>query len=292
MKPLHYYWYRFKWNLVERTNWTPKAPLHIDLELTNQCNLKCTMCRHGIDPDTNQGQMSYNKALEVIDQSVELKVYSMKFQFRGESALHKDLENIIRYSKYKGILETQLNTNLVAFNKQRIKKLCDSGLDRIIVSIDGANRGTYESIRVGAKWSKLIKNLMYLNSHKRRPIIRIQMTYQDENRGELQEFKNRFKYLCDELNIKPVRSDNTGDKRKSCPQPRQRIVVGWDGRMYGCCNSWYSESVLLSVPFIRISQFYDSKYIVSSQLSALRKKAKNPNKSEPCKSCLVRSSYK
>ncbi len=292
MKPIHYYWYRLKWNLAERTNWTPKVPLHLDLELTNQCNLKCTMCRHGIDPDPNQGQMDYSTALNVINQAANLGIYSIKYQFRGESALHKCLESIISYSKFKGIQETQLNTNLVAFNKHRIKRLCESGLDRIIVSIDGANKKSYENIRVSAKWSKLLKNLDHLNSHKKRPLIRIQMTHQDDNRDEIKEFKLTFKPLCDELIIKQVRSDNLGKERKSCPQPRQRIIVGWDGYIYGCCNAWYRESLLHCAPFPKLKTIYNSDYLVNKELENLRSKAKNPSEYEPCKSCLVRSSYK
>jgi len=292
VKLLHYHWYRFKWFLTEHTNYTPKVPLHLDLELTNQCNLKCTMCRHGIDPEPNQGQMSTENAYKIIEQAGDLGIPSMKFQFRGESALHKDLEELIYFAKHCRILETQLNTNLVAFNKHRIKKLCDSGLDRIIVSIDGANKKTYEKIRVGAKWTKLLKNLEYLNSHKKRPKIRIQITYQDQNRQEIEEFKTKFKPLCDELNIKPVRSDNSGGERKSCPQPRQRIVVGWDGKMYGCCNAWNGESILCCAPFPKLKTIFEPEYLLNDELKNLRCKAKNPSEFEPCKSCLIRSSYK
>ena len=285
MKPLHYYWYRLKWNIAENTNWIPKTPLHVDLELTNQCNLKCTMCRHGIDPEKTQGQMTYNNAVRIIDNASALKIYSMKFQFRGESALHKDLEKIIAYAKQKGIKETQLNTNLVAFNNKRLQKLCDSGLDRLIISIDGATRETYESIRKGAKWDRLIFLLNMLQGIKNKPIIRIQATYQDENKKDMLWFRTMFEMYCDELNIKQVRHSNAGKKRKSCPQPRQRLIIGWDMKTYGCCNSWYSESLIGS--FGGIITMWNS-----FRMNNLRHVAEKPATGKPCKTCLVRSSYK
>jgi len=286
--PMSYYLYRVKWWWCEHSYWIPKVPLHLDLELTNQCNLSCIMCRHGINPDSNQGQMDFEFAKSLIDQAVDIGIYSVKFQFRGESALYKKLEKLIIYSKNKGIHHTQLNTNLVAFNKERLIQICESGLDRLIISIDGATSGTYEKIRVGAKWSRLVYLLGVIRLIDIKPIIRIQMVHQDLNNQEIDTFLGKFRHLCNELHIKTVRDANQGGARKSCAQPRQRIVVSWNGDVFGCCNAWYNESFVG-----RISDTFTLKSIWNSaEFKKLRKNAKNPNSAEPCKSCLVSGSYK
>lgn len=286
--PLSYYWYRLKWWWCEFSNWVPKVPLHLDLELTNQCNLACTMCRHGINPDPIQGQMDYTMATALINEAAKMGIYSIKFQFRGESALNKDLETLITYSKNMGIRHTQLNTNLVAFSEQRLIKLCQSGLDRLIISIDGANRKTYEQIRCGARWSRLVYLLGVIHLQDRRPVIRIQMVHQKANRQEIDTFIDKFSPLCDELHVKSIRSDNKGRQRKSCAQPRQRLVIAWDGDVFGCCNAWYGESLLDVVTKTNtIETIWNS-----TTLHTFRNKAKKPQCTEPCKSCLVRSSYK
>jgi len=301
--PLSYYWYRLRWWWCEHFNWTPSVPLHLDLELTNQCNLACTMCRHGINPDSNQGQMKTALAMEVINQAAAMGIYSIKFQFRGESALHKDLEKLITYSKNKGIRHTQLNTNLVAFNKQRLIQLCQSGLDRLIISIDGATRKTYEEIRVGSKWSRLVYLLGVVQLQAIKPIIRIQMVHQNSNHHEINDFIDKFSPLCHELHVKPVRSNNKGTKRRSCAQPRQRIVVGWNGDIFGCCNAWYNESLVGRIQQGPEFNDYPDKPITTKpfslkaqwaglQLYDLRLKARNPGQHQPCKSCLVKGSYK
>lgn len=282
------YWlYRFKWNLAEKYNIQFNAPLHLDLELAGDCNLKCQFCRYGNDPFETTGMMDYNLAMDAIIQAYRMGVYSIKFQARGESALNKNLEGCIRTAKWMGILETQLNTNLVAFNEKRLKELCVSGLDVLIISIDGATKETYEKIRVGAKWSKLVSNLKYLNSIKRRPKIRIQMVYQDENKHEVKLFKREFSKLCDELKIKPIRESNKKRKRRSCGQPKQRMIVGWNGKVYGCCNCWYEESLVGDIGKKTLKVIWNDK-----PMETLRGKALDPAKGEPCKSCLVASSYK
>lgn len=282
--------YRFLWWLTENFDYTPKAPLHVDIELTNQCNLKCVMCPQGDENwKPQKGMMSKEMAKSIIDQCVILGVFSIKLQFRGESALHKDLPEIIAYAKNEGILEVQMNTNGIPYTKTKVRKMVAAGLDRLIVSVDGATPKTYAKIRIGGKLSDVKRTLGWFRSIKgqlktRRPYIRLQMTQQEDNRHEAQEFREKWKEYADEINVKQVRSWNTGE-RKSCPQPRQRLVVGWNGECYGCCNAWNEESFIWRGTLL-------NQIMLSTKRLRLISLAEDPSKGEPCKSCQVRSSYK
>jgi hypothetical protein len=282
--------YRFKWWLVDKFDITLKAPLHVDIELTNQCNLACTMCPHGSD-DWNpvKGMMRKETAKSIIDQCVKNGVYSIKLQFRGESSLHKDLVEIVQYAKRKGILEVQMNTNGIPYTGRKIEDLVLAGLDRLIVSIDGATPETYKKIRIGGELVRVERTLRLFSwmkyiHHSKTPYIRIQMTQQDANDKEAEVFKKQWsKY--GEVIVKQVRSRNTGD-RKRCSQPFQRMVYAWNGRIYGCCNAWNEESLITKQGIMF------SMKAIWGMMDQLREKARHPELGEPCKTCQIRSSYK
>lgn len=286
--------YRFMWWLVDKFDYTPKHPLHVDIELAKQCNLKCTMCSYS-DPEWPTGGMMDTKlAKSIIDQCGENGVFSIKLQFRGESSLHKDLVEIVDYAKRKGILEVQMNTNGIPYTLDKVEGLVKAGLDRLIVSIDGATPKTYSKIRVGGDLDKVERTLRWFREWKGaldtfRPYIRIQMTQQDDNDQEVKAFKQKWsKY--GEINVKPVRSRNTGERRR-CPQPFQRMIYGWDGTVYACCNAWNDESEIKHKDFpgkADMQTIWSNFYM----MNLMRKRARFPNVEEPCKSCQVRSSYK
>jgi len=249
------------------------------------------MCSYS-DPNWQTGGMMDTKlAKSIIDQCVKNGVFSIKLQFRGESSLHKDLVEVVKYAKQKGILEVQLNTNGIPYTSTKVRNLIMAGLDRLIVSIDGATPETYSAIRVGGDLDKVKRTLDWFYVWKeafmvRNPKIRIQMTQQDANDEEVKQFKKQWKKYG-QVNVKQIRARNTGQRRR-CPQPFQRIVVGWDGTMYGCCNAWNEESIFgknVVFPNAPLSAWWGLQW-------RLQNKARHPERGEPCKSCQIRSSYK
>ena len=253
------------------------------------------MCSHG-DPSwqPDKGMMPTETAKHIIDQCVTAGVFSVKLQFRGESMLHKDVIEIIKYAKDAGILEVQMNTNGIPFTQEKVKAMILAGLDRLIVSIDGATPDTYRIIRIGGELDKVARTLSWFRHFKRQlnsktPSIRLQMTQQKENTHEADKFRKNWSMLADEVLVKPIRESNTGE-RKSCPQPRQRLVYAWNGDVLGCCNAWNNES-LISKHVKGISD-WSMRILWNYRISGLREQALNPNGGEPCRSCKVRSSFK
>jgi len=289
--------YRIKWWLAERFNIHFRVPLHLDIELTNHCNLKCTMCRHGFDPITEKGMMPNDMAASLINEAAFLGIPSIKFQFRGESALHKELENFVLLAKCADIKEVQLNTNLVALSEERIENLIDGGLDRLIVSVDGATKETYESIRVGASWDKLVQRLEFFREkNKGRTKLRIQMTQQKQNDHEAVSFVEKFLRYTRDIRIRPA-SDRGQDGRllsgrfvsvgrKRCAQPWQRLVIGWNGVGYPCCSSWYDEFPLGNYQDVGIMGLWNSE-----KMEMIRKQSNTPEKGFPCEKCTVGSTH-
>lgn len=288
MRSMRHYYERFMFHLAGKGA-DLSRPRHIDIELTNHCNLKCIMCPHGDDQwSPEKGMMDTEYAKYYIRQAADMGVYSIKLQFRGESALHKDLSALVAYAKRQGIGDVMLNTNLVAFSADGLERVIKAGLDTIIVSVDGATKETYEKIRIKSSWEKLIANLHLLRKLKKKygTFVRIQMTAQDANEAEIALFKRQHKW-ADEVYVKPKRGTQIAMGRKLCGQPYQRMVIGWDGTVYGCCNAWNEESVVGYAKIDHLISIWNQP-----SMDDLRYKARDPSKGDPCESCQVWSSYK
>jgi len=295
--------YRMKWNLVAKHDYVTKFPLHLDIETTESCNLKCIMCVHGIDGVPNTGMIDVGFAKSLIDQASDGGTKSIKFNWRGEPALHKGLEELVAYAKHKGILEVQINTNGIPFTEKRIRTLIESGIDRVIFSMDGASKETYEKIRVGAKYENLIRNIRIFRKIRdelnlSKPLFRIQMVRMSTNDHELDSFIEMWKDIVDDISIKDVTDRGqggelyVGDKvaigRRRCNQPWQRMIVSREGNVYPCCSDWHESYPIGNAHKNKLSEIW-----MGSQMERLREinRKKELNSYDPCKNCIVLSSY-
>lgn len=290
---MKYLWYRLRWKLA--SYWLPKAPLNVDIELTNQCNLACPMCPHGMEQKSkgilDQGMMEYGLARRAVAQAAKIGAKSIKFNFRGEPGLYKDLPNLVNYAKTCGILETQINTNGTAMTPKNIKRLIDAGIDRVIFSIDGATKRTYEKIRIGAKWEKVTQSIDLF--HVKPVKIRIQMVRQGDNDHEVRLFKQRFsKYGEVVIKNEQDRGQGTGETpigRVRCSQPFQRLVVAWNGDVYPCCNNWDSQYILGNLKIQTLKELWNCP-----RMNVVRNviRDKQMDQFEFCKNCSVGTSYR
>ena len=94
--------YRAKWKLAGKYPINFKAPVHADIELSSNCNMRCTMCPHGIDGASDEfikSFMNYNIAKEVIKQCGEIGVSSIKFSGAGMAPILKAKLNLLQIEK-------------------------------------------------------------------------------------------------------------------------------------------------------------------------------------------------
>ena len=187
---LPFLWYRFKWNYAHTLDWVLPFPTNIDIEPTGLCNLKCVMCPQSFEtmPADESQMINMDLARKVIDEAAANGVYSIKFTWRGEPALHKGLVDMVRYAKAKHVPEVQFTTNGTPYTGQKIRDLIEAGLDRIIFSMDGARKETAERIRVGLNYDKAVENIktfhrLRTEMGRRKPFIRIHMVRMKENAG-------------------------------------------------------------------------------------------------------------
>lgn len=300
---IRFAWYRFQWNWVAKHDTVLSFPLHLDIEVTEACNLRCIMCVHGTTGVPVTGRIDMKFALGLIDRAVAGGTRSIKFNWRGEPALHTGLEELVAYAKAKGILEVQFNTNGIPFTEERITALIDAGLDRVIFSMDGATKETYEKIRLGADFDKLMRNIGLFKSIRdakgmKTPFIRIQMVRMKDNQDEVNAFLAYARTVADDIAVKDVTDRGQGNVlfvgdqvaigRRRCNQPWQRMIIARDGKVYPCCSDWDATYEIGDATTTDLAAIWKGK-----RMEALR----NINRQgrlddiDPCRNCFVLSSY-
>jgi len=138
-------------------------PLEIQLEPSCRCNLSCKMCSLR-QIKTKENFLTQNNFEKLLGEIVLLR--TINFTGLGESLLNQQFEAFISKA-HEAKVRTFFITNGQLLNLNRIKKLINSGIDRISISMESGDLSTYELIRRGAKFSKLKRNIEKLNQIKK-----------------------------------------------------------------------------------------------------------------------------
>lgn len=145
--------------------WFVFYPRYFELEVTTRCDLRCTMCEHTYWREESR-DLKFEQFKKIIDQFPKLKWLGTTGI--GTSFLNRDYLRMLEYAKSKGVyIELfdpchRLNEGLAGrIVKERL-------LDRLFISLDGATKGTYEKIRIGADFDAVVGNIKNLVEIKRR----------------------------------------------------------------------------------------------------------------------------
>jgi len=273
-------------------------PLHLDIEVTSACNLKCPFCATTYSKFEN-GFMKWETVKKILDEAGENGLYACKFNFRGEPLLHKDIGRFISYAKKKRIIDVFFNTNAVLLTEDMAKMLIDSGLDRLTVSFEGFEKTLYERNRTGAKFEEVVTNIERLRNLREKacrnkPKIRIQAVLVPELKDRLSEYVSFWKDKVDQVsyNEMELSVDTVNKRMKSiksswiCPFPYQRMTVMWDGTLTACKNDYYGKLAMGNIDSVSIKKCWTDSL---DTLRELHKKGQSHD-IEACRECPLRMS--
>ena len=152
-------------------------PTFVSIEPANICQLRCPECPVGMRQYTpnDTHYMSLGVFQHILTQ-VQNTAHTMQFYFQGEPLLNTHLPEMISLAHQTG-LYTIVSTNAQALTQEMAEALVKSGLNRIIVSIDGFSEESYTAYRVGGDLHKALQGLQYLRQAKDtlRSSIRIEL---------------------------------------------------------------------------------------------------------------------
>lgn len=243
------------------------VPFSISIEPTTSCNLRCPECPSGLRSFTRPtGMLEENFFQKVIDEMKQDLLY-LTFYFQGEPYLHPKFLNMVNYAHKRGIY-TSTSTNAHYLSKENAIKTINSGLDRIIISIDGITQETYKQYRIGGKLSKVLEGTKNIIEAKNKlnsqfPYVIFQFLVVKPNEHEIEEVKKiaeemgvdevifKTAQIYDYENGNPLIPENDKFSRyrklpsgkyeiknkliNSCWKLWHSCVITWDGKVVPCC---------------------------------------------------------
>jgi MoaA/NifB/PqqE/SkfB family radical SAM enzyme len=133
----------------------------IIISITNRCNLRCAMCQ--IPGSGVQEEMTTEKIKELILDAVKLCPASLVFS-GGEPLLRNDIYDLISFANRKKI-NTCLTSNGILIDDSVAKRLADSGIGVVNISIEGPEK-VHESMRGTGNFNKAVEALNRLCLYK------------------------------------------------------------------------------------------------------------------------------
>ena len=159
--------FRRAWNAVKVvmsfyiSKWTNKpiqwgVPISITFEPTTSCNLRCPECPSGKREFTRPTGMLQNDFFKSTIDELYKEISYLIFYFQGEPFLNPNFLDMVKYASAKNIY-TATSTNAHYLTDAVAKQTVESGLSRLIISIDGTTQETYEQYRIGGDLKKVIE---------------------------------------------------------------------------------------------------------------------------------------
>lgn len=242
-------------------------PWAASIEPTTSCNLRCTECPTGTQSLTRpKGNLKTEDFTKILDRlSPELLYLTLYFQ--GEPLLNPHFTEMVSLARNRGVF-VATSTNGHFLDSEKSAEIVQSGLNHLIISVDGLDQTTYEKYRVNGNLSKVLQGIEILLAARsaaksRLPFIEIQfivMRHNEHQMPQMKEFASRtgidrlsFKTaqvynfnsensIIPTLNEKSrYRHNQQGDWvpskkiRNRCHRIWSSIVVTWDGNVVPCC---------------------------------------------------------
>ena len=260
------------WSSYYWSKWTRKPvqwgyPVSISFEPTNFCNLRCPECPSGLRSFTRPtGMLQRDFFRETID-DLHRELLYLVFYFQGEPYLNPGFLEMVNYASGKKIY-TATSTNAHYLNDENARRTVESGLDRLIISIDGTTQEVYQQYRVGGQLDKVIegaKNVVHWKKKlkSRTPFIVFQFLVVRPNEHQVEEVKQLaaevgvddvwfktaqvYDFENDPNSLIPVngkysryekrngRNVYNGKLSNHCWRLWHDPVITWDGLVAPCC---------------------------------------------------------
>lgn len=269
-------------------------PVSVSFEPTTSCNLRCPECPSGLRQFSRPTGMLQNDFFKRTIDDIHKELLYLIFYFQGEPYLNPDFLQMVKYASDKKIY-TATSTNAHYLTDDIAKKTVESGLDRLIISIDGTTQDVYQQYRVGGNIAKVLegaKNIMKWKKElkSKTPFVFFQFLVVKPNEHQIEDIKRlakdvgvdevRFKtaqvyeYKTDPNNLIPTIDKYSRYKKNAdgsytaknklanrCWKLQHANVITWDGLVVPCC---FDKDAIHQLGNLKIQSFkeiwHDNNY--------------------------------
>jgi radical SAM protein with 4Fe4S-binding SPASM domain len=279
------------WVSYQLTKWSGKSiqwgtPMTISVEPTTACNLRCPECPSGLRSfSRHTGNMKVDFFRKLID-DMSHKLTWLIFYFQGEPFIHPGFLDMVKYAHQKGIY-TITSTNGHFLHPENARRTVESGLDRILIAVDGSTQDVYEQYRRGGTLDMVLagaKNLVKAKREagSRTPHIVFQMLVVRPNEHQIGEVKRLAREIgIDEVKLKTAQiyeyenghdliptlekysrytKERSGKWRvkskmlNHCWKLWHACVITWDGMVVPCC---FDKDAVHQLGDLRVNSFHE-----------------------------------
>jgi radical SAM protein with 4Fe4S-binding SPASM domain len=238
-------------------------PLSVGIEITNNCNLKCPQCSSGSESISRSiGFMKMELYDKFIAEAAPY-LYNVNLYFQGEPMLHPRFFDFIERS---GKTKITVSTNGHFLSEEYSCKLISSGIDKLIISLDGMDNETYSRYRINGDLEKVMTGIRIISGEllkaKSSLKLEIQFLVNRYNESQIPLAKKFAGEVNASLRLKSMQVIKVGETEQWMPvnekfrryrknkygqfTPKNSLnnnclrlwmnpVITWDGKVIPCC---------------------------------------------------------
>ena len=251
-----------------------KIPLPSEVEISESglCNRKCSFCPRS-DPNYNHINEFISKKLhKKLCKELQVLNYRGIIRYSGfvEPLLDKNIYNLVReVKKYLPLSRCEIVTNGDVLNSTRLKKLFNSGLDTILISV-------YDGKEDAIRFEKMCEDI---NLKKSQFVIRHRYLPPEKDFGIT--ISNRAGMMENaEYKIDPLKKS----LKSKCFYPSYTFFMDYNGDVLMCPHDWGKKVILGNMNNDSFYNIWTSKKAI-----LIRKKLSEANRNfSPCNVCDVK----
>jgi spore coat polysaccharide biosynthesis protein SpsF len=261
-------------------------PLVLNIEPTNDCNLRCYVCPRR-DSGREVGYITMDLFKKIVDEAAQYKKLRMlNLHKDGESLLHPQLGEMIRYARKKDISQViHLNTNGTLLTARKAAEIIDSGLDDLTISLDALTEKTYKKIKGSGGFYALEKKIVQLfelrdKMGSKTPFIRVKIMEFGDTVDEIKGFVRKWTPVADQVQVTGVHSwsgaieslgvtDEHPPERYPCSLMWFMLAVNWNGPVSICSVDWNLTTVVGDIRENTLHEIWNGDRMKAARLSHL-----------------------
>ena len=289
--------FRFFFEQVSLKKLETDYPPYLLVEPVSTCNLRCPFCFQTDKTFTKKpfmGTMKLELFKKIIDQANDLGVGAITIASRGEPTLHKDLGEMLKYTKNKeNIFEIKLNTNATKLTENLCYQIFESEVNQVIVSADHYEKKTFEELRKNSNFETIVQNVNMLFEVRKKfknPLTEIRISGVDFYKStDKQVFYDFWIKMSDQVTIGDAheRWDTYNNEihpeiNDPCQNLWDRMYVWFDGKVNPCDADYKSYLSYGNVNEFSIKELWNNKIIKNTRDMHLTKQRCDI---DPCNKC-------
>ena len=260
-------------------------PSQVIIDVTEVCNLACIHCPHPefmkseyydaryLDPELN------TKIVDEVRTSGQGKTQYIRYSSEGEPLVHPKGYEMIEYAARNSGVYVTLTTNGTIMNEKRTRRLLDSGVHMIDISIDAFTPETYAKVRVNGDLNVTQKNVLNLLAWIKQTgsstKVVVSFIEQPQNSHEISAFKTYWEEQGANsvvirrlhsaagavVNIARImRAEQAHEVRHPCVYPWERIVLNPRGYLAFCPADWTHGSSMVDYKNTTVAEIWQGEF--------------------------------